>query len=48
VSFERVRRELGFNVLQRVPGGIADVTEALEAGRFEDPFGASHSNLAPA
>jgi nucleoside-diphosphate-sugar epimerase len=48
VSFERVRGELGFNVLQRVPGGIADVTEALEAGRFEDPFGASHSNLAPA
>jgi nucleoside-diphosphate-sugar epimerase len=48
VSFERVRGELGFNVAQRVPGGIADVTEALEAGRFEDPFGASHSNLAPA
>jgi nucleoside-diphosphate-sugar epimerase len=48
VSFERVRDELGFNVAQRVPGGIAEVTEALEAGRFEDPFGASHSNLAPA
>ena len=47
VSFERVRDELGFNVAQRVPGGIAEVTEALEAGRFEDPFGASHSNLAP-
>ena len=48
VSFERVRAELGFKVAQRVPDGIADVTEALEAGRFEDPFGASHSNLAPA
>jgi nucleoside-diphosphate-sugar epimerase len=48
VSFERVRGELGFNVAQRVPGGIADLTEALEAGRFEDPFSASHSNLAPA
>jgi nucleoside-diphosphate-sugar epimerase len=47
VSFERVRGELGFTVSQRVPGGIAEVTEALEAGRFEDPFGASHSNLAP-
>jgi nucleoside-diphosphate-sugar epimerase len=47
VSFERVRGELGFTVSQRVPGGIAEVTDALEAGRFADPFGAVHSNLAP-
>ena len=47
VSFERVRSELGFTVSQRVPDGIAEVTDALEAGRFEDPFGAGHSNVAP-
>jgi nucleoside-diphosphate-sugar epimerase len=48
VSFERVRSELGFEPTLRVPDGIAEVAEALEAGRFADPFGAGHSNLAPA
>ena len=48
VSFERVRAELGFVPALRVPDGIAEVTAALEAGRFADPFGAGHSNLAPA
>ena len=47
VSFERVRAELGFAPARRVPDGIAEVTAALEAGRFADPFGAGHSNLAP-
>src|SRR5215208_167835 len=37
VSFERARGELGFTVSQRVPGGIAEVTAALVAGRFADP-----------
>ena len=48
VSFERVRAELGFEPTLRVPDGIAEVAAALEAGRFADPFGPAHSNLAPA
>ena len=48
VSFERVRAELGFEPTLRVPDGIAEVAAALEAGDFADPFGAGHSNLAPA
>jgi nucleoside-diphosphate-sugar epimerase len=48
VSFERVRAELGFEPTLRVPDGIAEVAAALAAGRFADPFGPAHSNLAPA
>ena len=45
VSFEKVRRELGFKPRMTVPDGIAEVIDGLEAGRFGDPFGAEHSNL---
>jgi nucleoside-diphosphate-sugar epimerase len=45
VSFEKVRRELGFVPERRVPDGIDEVVRALEEGRFGDPFDPSFSNL---
>jgi nucleoside-diphosphate-sugar epimerase len=45
VSFEKVRRELEFMPGRRVPDGIDELVDALEAGRFGDPFDAGHSNL---
>jgi nucleoside-diphosphate-sugar epimerase len=46
VAFERIAAELGFVPQMRVPDGIAEVIEGLEAQRFGDPFSPSHSNLA--
>jgi nucleoside-diphosphate-sugar epimerase len=48
VSFERIAGELGFVPRMRVPDGIGEVVEGLEAQRFGDPFSPAHSNLAPA
>lgn len=44
VSFERIRKELGFVAEHTVPDGIAEVAAALEAGRFPDPFAPTYSN----
>jgi nucleoside-diphosphate-sugar epimerase len=48
VSFERIAAELGYSPRMRVPDGIGEVIEGLEARRFGDPFSAAHSNLSPA
>jgi nucleoside-diphosphate-sugar epimerase len=48
VSFERIAGELGFVPRMRVPDGIREVIDGLEAQRFGDPFSPAHSNLAPA
>jgi nucleoside-diphosphate-sugar epimerase len=45
VSFEKIRRELGFEPRIRVPGGVDELIEGLERERFGDPFDARHSNL---
>ena len=45
VSFEKVRRELGFEPQFRVPDGVREIAEALERSEFEDPFAADYSNL---
>ena len=45
VSFEKIRRELGFEPQHRVADGIDEIVEGLESGRFGDPFDRSHSNL---
>jgi len=45
VSFEKVRRELGFEPRYRVPDGVRELVEALERGEFQDPFAADYSNL---
>jgi nucleoside-diphosphate-sugar epimerase len=45
VSFEKVRRELGFEPRYRVPDGVRELVAALEDGEFGDPFAADYSNL---
>jgi nucleoside-diphosphate-sugar epimerase len=44
VSFERIRAELGFDPVMRVPDGVAEVLVALEERRFGDPFDRRFSN----
>ena len=45
VSFERIRSELGFDPVMRVPDGVAEVLVALEERRFGDPFDGRFSNV---
>jgi len=45
VSFERIRNELGYEPLQRVPTGIDELVGALEEKRFGDPFSPRYSNI---
>jgi nucleoside-diphosphate-sugar epimerase len=45
VSFERIRDELGFEPVHRVPSGIDELVGALEENRFGDPFSPRYSNI---
>ncbi len=45
VSFEKVRRELGFEPRLRVPDGVREIAEALDRGDFADPFAPDYSNF---
>ena len=45
VSFEKIRAELGFEPLNRVPDGIDEIVGALEQQRFGDPFDGRYSNM---
>jgi nucleoside-diphosphate-sugar epimerase len=45
VSFDKIRETLGFEVTMRVPEGITEVIDALDAGRFPDPFDARYRNI---
>lgn len=45
VSFDRIRDQLGFETLMRVPDGIAEVMDALDASAFGDPFDARYRNV---
>ncbi len=45
VSFEKIRRELGFEPRMRVPDGIDEIVRGLEEERFGDPFASTHSNI---
>jgi nucleoside-diphosphate-sugar epimerase len=45
VSFERIKDELGYEPLQRVPTGIDELVGALEEERFGDPFSPRYSNI---
>jgi nucleoside-diphosphate-sugar epimerase len=44
VSFAKVREQLAFEPRRRVPDGVREVAEALDAGAFEDPFAARYRN----
>ena len=45
VSFERIKDELGYEPVQRVPTGIEELVGALEEKRFGDPFSPRYSNI---
>jgi nucleoside-diphosphate-sugar epimerase len=45
VSFEKIRERLDFVPRMDVPRGIAEVLEALDAGRFADPFAGAYRNV---
>jgi len=45
VSFDKVRERLGFETTMTVPDGIAEVAQALDAGRFPDPFDRRYRNI---
>jgi nucleoside-diphosphate-sugar epimerase len=45
VSFERIKDELGFEPVNRVPTGIEELVGALEEKRFGDPFSPRYSNI---
>jgi nucleoside-diphosphate-sugar epimerase len=45
VSFERIRTELGFDPLMRVPDGVAELLIGLDEQRFGNPFDRRFSNV---
>jgi nucleoside-diphosphate-sugar epimerase len=45
VSFERIRTELGFDPVMRVPDGVAELLVGLDEQRFGDPFDRRFSNV---
>ncbi len=45
VSFEKVKRVLGFEPDFKVPRGVDQIVRALDAERFGDPYGEQYSNL---
>ena len=45
VAFEKVREVIGFETSWDVKRGIEEIVDALEAGRFGDPFDPRFSNL---
>jgi nucleoside-diphosphate-sugar epimerase len=45
VSFDKIRRVLGFETEMTVPDGIAEVFAALDQARFEDPFDGRYRNI---
>jgi nucleoside-diphosphate-sugar epimerase len=45
VSFDKIKRELGFETLMTVPDGIGEVIGALEEDRFGDPFDGRYRNI---
>jgi nucleoside-diphosphate-sugar epimerase len=44
VSFSRIKTELGFDPLMRVPDGVDEVIRSLEEQRFGDPYDGRFSN----
>lgn len=45
VSFEKIRRELGFQITRRVPDGIAEILRLLRSGLLSDPDSPRYSNV---
>lgn len=45
VAFEKVHTTLGYEITKTVPEGIAEVLQALDAGRFPDSFEPRYRNI---
>jgi nucleoside-diphosphate-sugar epimerase len=45
VSFDKIRAVLGFETEMTVPGGIAELIDALERDLFQDPFDGRYRNI---
>jgi nucleoside-diphosphate-sugar epimerase len=45
VSFDKIKRVLGFETTMTVPDGIAEVIAGLDAGVFGDPFDDKYRNV---
>jgi nucleoside-diphosphate-sugar epimerase len=45
VSFEKIRRQLGFQTTMTVPAGIQELVEHLDAGEFPDPWDRRYRNI---
>jgi nucleoside-diphosphate-sugar epimerase len=45
VSFEKIRRELGFRITRRVPDGIAEVLRLLRSGLLSNPDSPQYANV---
>jgi len=45
VSFDKIRETLGFETEMTVPDGIGEIIEALDEGRFGDPFDGRYRNI---
>lgn len=45
VSFERIRRELGFQITRRVPEGIAEILRLLRSGLLSNPDAPQYANV---
>jgi nucleoside-diphosphate-sugar epimerase len=45
VAFEKVHATLGYEITKTVPEGIAEVLQALDAGRFPDAFESRYRNI---
>jgi nucleoside-diphosphate-sugar epimerase len=46
VSFEKIQRELDFQVTMTVADGVTEIVRALASGEIPDPFDSVHRNLA--
>jgi nucleoside-diphosphate-sugar epimerase len=45
VSFDKIKAELGFETLMTVPDGIGEILQALDEGRFGDPYDPRYKNI---
>ncbi len=45
VSFEKIRRDLGFRITRRVPDGIAEILRLLRSGLLSNPDAPQYANV---
>jgi nucleoside-diphosphate-sugar epimerase len=45
VSFDKIHAQLGYDITMTVPTGIAELIDALDAGRFPDAFHGRYRNI---